>query len=194
MDGVPGLSFHGIAPGETFTYRFHRPAKRHVLVSLALGVSGADGLYGALVIEPREPEPFAYDREHVVLLSDWTDGIRSRCIGCSRRTPTTSTSRNVRSATLRATRSATASRHTRGAPRLGAHAHAAERPRRRSGAAYTYLMNGHAPAANWTGLFNPGERVRLRLINGSAMSTFDVRIPGPAADGRGSRRPETFIP
>ncbi len=46
-----------------------------------------------------------------------------------------------------------------------------------SGAAYTYLLNGHPPGANWTGLFRPGERVRLRFINGSSMSIFDVRIP-----------------
>jgi FtsP/CotA-like multicopper oxidase with cupredoxin domain len=57
-----------------------------------------------------------------------------------------------------------------------------------SGATYTYLLNGQPPAANWTGLFQPGERVRLRLINGSAMTYFDVRIPGVrltvvAADG-----------
>src|SRR6185503_2040438 len=58
-----------------------------------------------------------------------------------------------------------------------------------SGAAYTYLANGRTPTGNWTGLFRPGERVRLRFINGSAMSTFDVRIPGlqmtvVAADGQ----------
>ncbi len=57
-----------------------------------------------------------------------------------------------------------------------------------SGATYTFLINGHAPDSNWTGLFRPGEKLRLRLINGSAMTYFDVRIPGlkmtvVAADG-----------
>ncbi|MDC6684519.1 copper oxidase, partial [Leclercia adecarboxylata] len=58
-----------------------------------------------------------------------------------------------------------------------------------SGYTYTYLMNGQAPDGNWTGIFKPGEKVRLRFINGSAMSYFDVRIPGlkmtvVAADGQ----------
>jgi len=43
---------------------------------------------------------------------------------------------------------------------------------------YTYLLNGTAPAGNWTALFKPGERVRLRIINGAAMTYFDLRIPG----------------
>ncbi len=73
MDGVPGLSFHGIAPGETFTYRFPARQSGTYWYHSHSAFQEQTGLYGALVIEPREPEPFAYDREHVVLLSDWTD-------------------------------------------------------------------------------------------------------------------------
>ena len=73
MDGVPGLSFHGIAPGETFTYRFPVRQSGTYWYHSHSAFQEQTGLYGALVIEPREPEPFAYDREHVVLLSDWTD-------------------------------------------------------------------------------------------------------------------------
>ena len=73
MDGVPGLSFHGIAPGETFTYRFPVRQNGTYWYHSHSAFQEQTGLYGALVIEPREPEPFAYDREHVVLLSDWTD-------------------------------------------------------------------------------------------------------------------------
>ena len=73
MDGVPGLSFHGIAPGETFTYRFPLRQSGTYWYHSHSAFQEQTGLYGALVIEPREPDPFAYDREHVVLLSDWTD-------------------------------------------------------------------------------------------------------------------------
>ena len=190
MDGVPGLSFHGIAPGETFTYRFPVRQSGTYWYHSHSAFQEQTGLYGALVIEPREPEPFAYDREHVVLLSDWTDRDPLALYRLLKRH---SDYFNFQKRTL--------GDFTRDAKRDGFAATLAERrdwARMRmqpsdladvSGAAYTYLMNGRGPAANWTGLFNPGERVRLRLINGSAMSTFDVRIPGlqltvVAADGQ----------
>jgi CopA family copper-resistance protein len=190
MDGVPGLSFHGIAPGETFTYRFRLRQSGTYWYHSHSAFQEQTGLYGALVIEPREPEPFAYDREHVILLSDWTD---REPLALYRLLKRESGYFNFQKQTL--------GDLTRDAQRAGIRAALAARrewARMRmqpsdladvSGAAYTYLTNGHSPAANWTGLFRTGERVRLRFINGSAMSTFDVRIPGlqmtiVAADGQ----------
>jgi CopA family copper-resistance protein len=189
MDGVPGLSFNGIHPGETFQYRF------------TLGQSGTywyhshslfqeqAGLYGALIVDPVEPLPYSWDREHVVLLSDWTDLDPGRLFRRLKQyaeydnyyKPTVGDFfRDVRRDGWRAT---VADRKAWGRMRMtptdlsDVNAHT-----------YTYLMNGTTPAGNWTGLFRSGEKVLLRFINGSAMSYFDVRIPGlkmtvVAADG-----------
>ncbi len=189
MDGVPGLSFDGIRPGETFVYRF--PVRQHgtYWYHSHSGFQEQQGIYAPLVIDPGEPEDLAYDREHVVLLSDWTDerpervfatlkkqshyyNFRQRTVG--------DFFRDIRRHGLAAT---LAERHMWAQMRMSA-ADLADV----TGATYTYLMNGQPPAANWTGLFTPGERVRLRFINGSAMSYFDVRVPGVkmtvvAADG-----------
>jgi CopA family copper-resistance protein len=190
MDGVPGLSFHGIAPGETFTYRFPLRQSGTYWYHSHSAFQEQTGLYGALVIEPREPEPFAYDREHVILLSDWTDRDPLALYRLLKRD---SDYFNYQKPTL--------GDFARDARRDGVSAALAERrdwARMRmqpsdladvSGATYTYLTNGRTAAANWTGLFRSGEHVRLRFINGSAMSTFDVRIPGlsmtvVAADGQ----------
>jgi len=190
MDGVPGLSFHGIAPGQTFTYRFPVRQSGTYWYHSHSAFQEQTGLYGPLVIEPREPEPFGYDREHVVLLSDWTDrdplalyrllkrhsdyfNYQKRTLG--------DYVRDVRSDGFAATRN-----ESREWARMRMQASDLADV---SGAAYTYLTNGRTPAGNWTALYRPGERVRLRFINGSAMSTFDVRIPGlqmtvVAADGQ----------
>ena len=190
MDGVPGLSFHGIAPGETFTYRFPLRQSGTYWYHSHSAFQEQMGLYGALVIEPREPDPFAYDREHVVLLSDWTDRDPLALYLLLKRH---SDYFNYQKRTL--------GDFARDAKRDGFSPALAERrewARMRmqpsdladvGGAAYTYLMNGRSPHGNWTGQFSAGERVRLRFINGSAMSTFDVRIPGlqmtiVAADGQ----------
>jgi CopA family copper-resistance protein len=148
------------------------------------------GLYGALIIEPREPEPFAYDREHVVMLTDWTDEDPDRVFAKLKKQ---SDYYNLHQRTVgdffrdvrrQGLKGATADRRMWGAMRMNPTDLADV-----SGHTYTYLMNGTAPAGNWTALFKPGERVRLRFINGSAMSYFDVRIPGltmtvVAADGQ----------
>ena len=148
------------------------------------------GLYGPLVIDAREPEPFQYDREHVVMLTDWTDESpervfaklkkRSDYYNFQQRT-VGDFFRDVRSQGLK---NVLADRKVWGEMRMNPTDLADV-----SGYTYTYLMNGVPPAGNWTGLFKPGERVRLRFINGSAMSYFDVRIPGlkmtvVAADGQ----------
>jgi CopA family copper-resistance protein len=190
MDGVPGLSFHGIRPGETYAYRFRvRQAGTYWYHSHS-GFQEQQGLYGPLLIEPREPEPFAYDREHVVMLTDWTDESPERIFAKLKKQ---SDYYNFHQRTLgdffrdvrtQGLKGAFADRKMWGEMRMAPTDLADV-----SGATYTYLMNGTAPAGNWTALFRPGERVRLRFINGSAMSYFDVRIPGlkmtvVAADGQ----------
>ena len=190
MDGVPGLSFTGIHPGETYTYRFPVKQAGTYWYHSHSGFQEQRGVYGAIVIDPREPAPFAYDREHVVLLSDWTDmdpktilsklKKQSDYFNFNKRT-VGDFMRDVRE---HGWSQALADRQMWGRMRMN--------PTDLSdvtGATYTYLINGTTPAGNWTGLFKPGERVRLRFINGSAQSYFDVRIPGVkltvvAADGQ----------
>jgi CopA family copper-resistance protein len=190
MDGVPGLSFHGIAPGESFTYAFDVRQSGTYWYHAHSGFQEQVGLYGAIVIEPRDPEPFTYDREYVVLLSDWTDRDPLDLYRLLKRQPGYF---NYNDRTV--------GDFVRDARRDGFKRTLDERlewSRMRmkpsdladiGGRGYTYLLNGAPPAANWTALFEPNERVRLRFINGSAMTAFDVRIPGlemtvVAADGQ----------
>jgi CopA family copper-resistance protein len=189
MDGVPGLSFHGIRSGDSYLYHFKVRQGGTYWYHSHSGFQEQRGLYGPLIIEPLEPEPFKYDRDHVVMLTDWTDENpehvfsklkkQSDYYNFNQRT-VADFLRDVRSHGLKAT---IADRKMWGEMRMNPTDIADV-----SGATYTYLMNGTAPAGNWTGIFKPGERVRLRVINGSAMSYFDVRIPGlkmtvVAADG-----------
>jgi len=190
MDGVPGLSFSGIHPGTTYDYRFTVRQHGTYWYHSHSGFQEQQGVYAPLVIEAREPEPFQYDREHVVMLTDWTDEDPARVYrklkkqsdyyNFRQRTLTTFL-KDVRERGLGAT---LAERRQWGDMRMSA-ADLADV----TGYTYTYLMNGRPPAANWTGLFAPGEKVRLRFINGSGMTYFDVRIPGlkmtvVAADGQ----------
>jgi CopA family copper-resistance protein len=189
MDGVPGLSFEGIRPGESYTYRFKVRQNGTYWYHSHSAFQEQRGVYGPLVIEPRDPEPFAYDREHVVMLTDWTDERAERMFSKLKKQ---SDYYNFRQRTVgdffhdvrtRGFRATLAERAAWGQMRMSDRDLADV-----TGYTYTFLMNGQAPAANWTGLFRPGERVRLRFINGSAMTYFDVRIPGlkmtvVAADG-----------
>ncbi len=189
MDGVPGFSFSGIHPGQAYRYQFTVKQSGTYWYHSHSGFQEQQGVSGPLVIEPREPDPVAFDREHVVMLTDWTDEAPHRVFAklkkqsdyynFRQRTLTTFI-RDVREHGLSAT---LAERRMWGQMRMSAGDLADV-----TGYTYTYLMNGSAPAGNWTGLFVPGEKVRLRFINGSAMSYFDVRIPGltmtvVAADG-----------
>jgi len=190
MDGVPGLSFHGIHPGTTFTYRFTVRQSGTYWYHGHSGWQEPLGLYGPLVIDPAEPDPLDYDREHVVLLSDWSDEAPSRIYAKLKKQ---SHYYNFRQRTLvtflqdvreKGLRETLADRRAWGEMRMSAGDLADV-----TGYTYSYLMNGLGPSANWTGLFRPGERLRLRFINASAMSYFDVRIPGlkmtvVAADGQ----------
>jgi len=190
MDGVPGLSFHGIRPGETFSYQFDVKQSGTYWYHSHSGFQEQLGLYGALIIDPIRPAPFAYDSEHVIVLSDWTDENPERVFGKLKK-QSDYYNRNkrtlgdffadVRRQGLDAT---LADRKMWGEMRMSPTDLADV-----TAATYTYLMNGTAPAGNWTGLFRPGEKVRLRFINGSATSYFDIRIPGlkmtvVAADGQ----------
>ncbi|MBA3811750.1 MAG: copper resistance system multicopper oxidase [Caulobacteraceae bacterium] len=189
MDGVPGLSFRGIMPGETFTYRFPVVQSGTYWYHSHSGMQEQTGLIGALILEPKSPEPYAFDRDYVVVLSDWTDEDPMTVIGNLKQQ---GNYYNFHQRTLgtfaddvkRKGFKATWTDWTMwGAMRMSP-----TDIMDVTGATYTFLVNGRPPAANWTGLFKPGERVRLRFINGAAMSTFDVRIPGlplkvVAADG-----------
>ena len=189
MDGVPGLSFHGIRPAETYAYRFHVRQSGTYWYHSHSGFQEQRGLYGPLIIEPREPEPFKYDREHTVMLSDWTDERPERVFAKLKKRS------DYYNFNKRTVADFFHDAGTMGLGRTVSERGAWARMRMQatdladvSGYTYTYLMNGTAPAGNWTGIFKPGERVRLRVINGSAMSYFDIRIPGlkmtvVAADG-----------
>jgi CopA family copper-resistance protein len=190
MDGVPGLSFHGIHPGETFVYRFQVRQAGTYWYHAHSSLQEARGLFGAIVIDPREPDPIAADRDHVILLSDWSDDdphailrklrIQADYYNLDKRT-VGDFIRDVRRDGWDAT---LADRKAWGRMRMSPTDLADV-----SALTYTYLVNGTTPAGNWTGLFKRGEKVRLRFINGSAMTFFDVRIPGlrmtvVAADGQ----------
>jgi CopA family copper-resistance protein len=189
QDGVPGLTFAGIKPGETFTYRFPIKQAGTYWYHSHSGMQEQTGLYGPLLLVPREPEPYRYDREYVVMLSDWTD-----------EDPMTVMSNLKQQSDYYNHQRRTFGTFLHDAQHQGFKATLQDRlmwGRMRmsptdimdvTGSTYTFLVNGQPPAANWTALFNPGEKVRLRFINGSSMTTFDVRIPGlpltvVAADG-----------
>jgi FtsP/CotA-like multicopper oxidase with cupredoxin domain len=179
MDGVPGLSFPGIKPNETFIYRIPVVQSGTYWYHSHSRFQEQTGVAGAIVIEPRDKDPIDFDREYVVLLTDWTDTNpetifsnlkeQSDYYNYHQRTAGTFFS-DVRKMGLRPTIS---NRMMWGRMNMSPTDIADV-----TGATYTYLMNGNTPHANWTGLFQPGEKVRLRFVNGSAMTFFDVRVPG----------------
>ncbi|MED5494036.1 MAG: copper resistance system multicopper oxidase [Pseudomonadota bacterium] len=177
MDGVPGLSYPGIAPGETFTYRFPIKQSGTYWFHSHSGFQEPDGAYGAIVIEPQGREPFRYDREYVVQLTDKHPHSGDRIM------------RNLKSSADYYNRQQqTVGDFWRDSRERGLAATLNDRlmwgdMRMMSSdiedvQGFTGLINGKGPEQNWTGLFQPGERVRLRLINSSAMTYFDVRLPG----------------
>ena len=179
MDGVPGISFTGIAPGETFTYRFQVRQTGTYWYHAHSGMHEQTGLYGAIVIDPPGGDRRRADRDYVVQLSDWTDEdpmwvlakLKVQSDYYNYHKPTVGDF--LRDVAQRGFRAARIERQMWQEMRMNPTDLADV-----SGATYTYLLNGTTPAGNWTGLFRPGERVRLRLINSGAMTFFDVRIPG----------------
>jgi len=178
QDGVPGISFSGIKPGETFTYRFPAQQAGTYWYHSHSGMQEAVGMYGALVIEPKAREPFRYDREHVIVLSDWHPD----------NSPHKILSNLKMSADYYNYQKRTLSTLVDDAGKMGLGAALADRmdwgdmrmlPSDIADVSgYVFLANGRNTEQNWTGLFKPGERVRLRFINAAAMTFFDVRIPG----------------
>ena len=190
MDGVPGLSFDGIHPGETFVYRFDVRQSGTYWYHSHSGFQEQAGLYGPLVIDPAGPERHVAQRDYVVMLTDWTDLDGTELFA-----------RLKKMAMYDNTFQRTVGDFVDDVRRHGMQATVADRGmwgRMRmtptdlsdvNANTYTYLMNGTTALGNWTGLFRAGEKVRLRFINGSAMTYFDVRIPGLkmtviAADGQ----------
>ncbi|WP_159965345.1 copper resistance system multicopper oxidase [Profundibacterium mesophilum] len=191
MDGVPGVSFPGIRPRETFVYELPIRQAGTFWYHSHSGLQEQIGHYGPIIIDPATPDPVAYDREHVLVLSDWSFENPARIMNQLKQ------------------EGGHYNRQKLTAPGL-----ASDDPEQRmtlgerlrwgkmkmdptdisdvTGAIYTFLVNGHGPKENWTGLFRPGERVRLRIINASAMTVFQLRIPGLAmtvvnADGENVR-------
>src|SRR5215469_6999262 len=179
MDGVPGLTFRGIMPGETFTYRFPVRQSGTYWYHSHSGDQEQTGMFGALMLSPQQKEPYAYDREYVVMLSDWTDEDPMVILSNLKQQPDyydyqqRTLGSFIRDAKQNGFNAALQDRLMWGEMRMSP-----TDIMDVTGAAYTFLINGHSPTANWTGLFNPGEKIRLRFINSAAMTTFDVRIPG----------------
>jgi len=179
MDGVPGVSYAGIGAGETFEYRF--PVRQngtywyhsHTAVQEQLGV------YGPFIIDPAEPEPFRYDREYVVVLGDWLSGDPMAMLAKLKKDSGYSNFQRrtvgdfIGDVSKDGFQAAFADRMAWGKMRMDPTDIADI-----TGHHFTFLMNGLAPASNWTGLFRGGERVRLRFINASAVTFYDVHIPG----------------
>ncbi|MCF6336343.1 MAG: copper resistance system multicopper oxidase [Gammaproteobacteria bacterium] len=179
MDGVPGISFAGIAPGETFTYRFKVDQAGTYWYHSHSGFQEQTGMYGTIIVEPRGGEHIRADRDYVVQLSDWTDEdpmkvyakLKKQSDYYNFNAPTAMDF--FRDASERGLGKAMERRRMWNQMRMSPTDLADI-----SAHTYTYLMNGTTPAGNWTGLFNPGERVRLRFISSGTQSFFDVRIPG----------------
>jgi len=190
MDGVPGLSFKGIEPGGVYVYQFKVNQHGTYWYHSHSGFQEQQGIYGPLVIDAREPEPFSYERDYVVMLSDWTDEdpvalmktLKKQSDYYNHHKPTVGDF--IQDVGKQGWSATVADRAMWAAMKMNPTDLADV-----SGATYTYLINGQVPGQNWTGLFRPGEKIRLRFINGSAMTYFDVRIPGlkmtvVAADGQ----------
>lgn len=178
MDGVPGISFPGIAPGETFTYRFQVQQSGSYWYHSHSGFQEMTGVYGGLIIDG-DDDPMRADRDHTVLLSDWTDEDPMRVLAklkiqsdyYNRNQPTVRDF--LRDIAHDGLKGALDKRDMWNRMRMSPTDLADL-----SSETLTYLMNGTTPAGNWTGLFRPGETVRLRFINGSGNTFYDVRIPG----------------
>ncbi len=185
MDGVPGVSFPGIKPGQTYNYEFEVRQSGTYWYHSHSGMQEAMGQYGAIIIDPAGSDPAAYDREHVIVLSDWSfmhpmEQLRKlKAMGGY-----FNHNQQTFAGLLAGKDQSAADRKMWGKMRMDPTDIADV-----NGSTYTYLINGHGTAENWTGLFTPGERVRLRIINASAMTNFNVRLPGlpmtvVAADGQ----------
>ncbi|MCK4864600.1 MAG: copper resistance system multicopper oxidase [Gammaproteobacteria bacterium] len=179
QDGVPGISFAGIKPGTTHKYQFKVNQSGTYWYHSHSGFQEQTGAYGAIVIDPKEPPPYTYDRDYVVMLSDWTD---ENPTDVYHKLKKLSHYYNFRERTIG---DAMGEISEGGWDKFWANRGMWNDMRMSdrdisdvTGYTYTFLTNGHAPADGWTGLFKKGEKVLLRFINAAAMTFFDVRIPG----------------
>ncbi|MGR4863544.1 copper resistance system multicopper oxidase [Caulobacter sp. LARHSG274] len=188
MDGVPGVTFPGIRPGETFVYEFPVIQSGTYWYHSHSGLQEPMGHYGPMIIDPAEPDPVSYDREHVVMLSDFSFLHPHRVLKKMKQQSGVFNYQRQTVAGLLKGRDQTLAERAQWAKMLMDPTDISDV----TGAALTFLTNGHGPEDNWTGLFTPGERVRLRFINAAAQTVFNVRIPGlrltvVAADGQNIR-------
>ncbi|WP_435549629.1 copper resistance system multicopper oxidase [Desulfobacterium sp. N47] len=193
MDGVPGVTFQGIRPGETYKYRFRVKQAGTYWYHSHSRFQEQTGTYGPLIIDPKEKEPFKYDRDYPVVLSDWsfedpeTIFRHINLMGDYYNFQRQTVQDFLDDVSNRGFANTIAERMVWGKMRMS--------PVDLTDVTaytYTYLMNGHSPAMNWTAVFNPGETIRLRFINASATTNYDVRIPGldmeiVMADGKAVR-------
>ncbi len=192
MDGVPGISFPGIEAGKTFTYDFRVKQAGTYWYHSHSGAQEQEGLYGPIVIDPAGPDPVAFDREHVIVLADHSPMHGDEIFRKLKQQADYFNYQKQTLAGLIAGRDQTLKERLQwGRMRMD--------PTDNSdvtGSTYTYVVNGYGPRDNWTGLFTPGERVRLRFVNAAAQTNFNVRIPGlpmtiVQADGQNVRPVET---
>ncbi|MFT5116160.1 MAG: CopA family copper-resistance protein [Lysobacterales bacterium] len=181
MDGVPNISdnFPGIPPGETFVYRFRLNQSGTYWFHSHSGFQEQTGMYGAIIIDPAEPDPVSFDREYVVVLSDWTDEKPESVFAKLKKRS------DYYNFSERTTKELHEEIKNKGVSRTWADRKMWNVMRMSdrdisdvSGHTYTFLMNGQTPAEGWKCLFKKGEKVRLRIVNAAAMTFFDVRIPG----------------
>ncbi len=185
MDGVPGVSFPGIKPGETFVYEFPVVQSGAYWYHSHSGLQEQEGCYGPIVIDPKDPDPVAYDREYVVVLSDFAFMHPHEIFRKLKQQPGVFNNQRQTVAGLLAGEDQPLKDRIEWAKMRMDPTDISDV----TGSVYTFLINGHGPQDNWTALFRPGERVRLRFINAAAMTIFNVRIPGLAmtvvqADGQ----------
>jgi CopA family copper-resistance protein len=174
MDGVPGVSFPGIKARSTFVYEFPVVQSGTYWYHSHSGLQEQLGHYGPIVIDPAGADPIGYDREHVVVLSDHSQISPEAIFRKLKVNPGHfNMQRQTLSGLMAGKNQSLAERVDWGKMRMDPTDVADV-----NGSTYTFLVNGHGPRDNWTALFNPGERVRLRIINASAMTIFNVRIPG----------------
>ncbi|WP_447954295.1 copper resistance system multicopper oxidase [Sphingopyxis chilensis] len=174
MDGVPGVSFPGIKPRSKFIYEFPVVQSGTYWYHSHSGLQEQLGHYGPIVIDPAGADPIGYDREHVVVLSDHSQISPEAIFRKLKVNPGHfNMQRQTLSGLLAGKDQSLKERIDWGKMRMDPTDVADV-----NGSTYTFLVNGHGPRDNWTALFSPGERVRLRIVNASAMTIFNVRIPG----------------
>lgn len=173
-DGVPGVSFPGIRPGSSYLYEFPVKQNGTYWYHSHSGLQEQEGHYGPIIIDPADTDPVRYDREHVIVLADHSPLSPAAIFRRLKVNPGHfNFQRQTLAGSIAAKDQALKDRINWGQMRMD--------PTDVSdvtGATYTYIINGFGPFDNWTALFVPGERVRLRVINASAMTTFNFRIPG----------------